>query len=387
MNRMLYDEHFSRLIVELDNKMRTVGDHIFRIVDEDFHPGVERRVEVPRMQYHETALVADVDRTRARGRALEADLGTTFVNVVQPLLSMQNELEGMIANRYAIDTQNVGTVSVPFDVVRVRDQVQEVACASDVVYRDGRLTSAPEASYRSIRDAVTRSAPGFLDDVTLRPMAPSEVESVVAALQRLAAAGRIDPGLLSGYIEALRARTVHVATSATVGAQVSAPVEPTPTVVIGPSQVVDEDAGEEDLDEDAGEEDLDEDTDDEDLDEDAGDEDLDEDAGDEDLDEDAGDEDLDEDADDEDTDGGEAASRSASGVRIVILDVGAQPDLVIVGLRTLGNGLDEASVRASLASLPYTLPGEFPAAQAEKIRAILVRVGASVDLLDGDDHE
>lgn len=71
----------------------------------------------------------------------------------------------------------------------------------------------------------------------------------------------------------------------------------------------------------------------------------------------------------------------------MIRDVGAQPDLVIVGLRTLGNGLDEASVRASLGSLPYTLPGEFPAAQAEKIGAILGRVGASVDLLDGDDHE
>ncbi|MEN9796345.1 MAG: hypothetical protein RL653_41 [Pseudomonadota bacterium] len=219
MNRALYDDHFTRVTAELEQKMRTVGEHIFRVVEQDFEPAVATRVEVPRMKYHEVALVTDVERARTRGRELESDLGKTFAEVVQPLLSMQAELEQVLADRYALDGAEAGgTVAVPFDVV-ISGGGTRVACDADVVAHAGRLALRESQELAPVREAITARAGDFLGGVPLRTLHPEELEQVVQALHRLAAQGRISQELLPGYEEALRERSLQVLDERAAGAR------------------------------------------------------------------------------------------------------------------------------------------------------------------------
>lgn len=210
MNRMLYDEHFSRIELELDKKMRTVGEHIYRVVEQDFEPAVAKRVAIPRMAYHEAALTADVARTRSRSKELEADLGTTFVETVQPLLSMQADLEATLASRYAIDGAKPGTLALPFDVV-CGGAPAWVACGSDLTLAEGSLAVQDDPRLAPVVGGLRQNADALAQSIELRDMDDTEHTQLVEALRSLAASGRIDPALLPGYEEALTERRLRVA--------------------------------------------------------------------------------------------------------------------------------------------------------------------------------
>jgi hypothetical protein len=102
LNRSLYDKHFESIHVEFDNKMRTIGEHIYRIYDEDFLPVVENRLKVPRIEYQALPLAVDEERVNARSEQLDANLAEIRSETLEPLLALHADFEQTMKSRFAL---------------------------------------------------------------------------------------------------------------------------------------------------------------------------------------------------------------------------------------------------------------------------------------------
>lgn len=102
LNRNLYNKHFESIYLEYDSKLRTIGEHIYRIMEEDFVPVVEVRQTVPPAAYQELALRVDERLVQSRSEHLEANLAALRRDTLQPLLRMHAEFEQLIQNGFAL---------------------------------------------------------------------------------------------------------------------------------------------------------------------------------------------------------------------------------------------------------------------------------------------
>lgn len=209
INRELYDQHFRRIHQESDNKVRTIGEHIFRILEEDFEPTVQHRLNVPKSSYQALALEVDARRVDERSRQLDADLRDMFEDCMTPLLEMHHRFETVLAAEHAIDaTGNQGELLIP----AVIEIAADGSCAARVGCRlerapqgeSGlRFTLVEDGRYAPVRDALRRACDSLPDRLRTRPMSDDEKEDLMAALEKLADEGRIDASLLPGYQEYL----------------------------------------------------------------------------------------------------------------------------------------------------------------------------------------
>ena len=211
VNRELYDEHFRRIFDESENKVRTIGEHIFRIIEEDFDPTVQQRLEVPRSTYQNLALEVDAKRISERSRQLDADLRTLFVETLAPLLEMHHRFETELAANYAVDIgPSVGEMLLPAAVAVSDDGGCElyVGCRIEGTPdgpngRSFRITQ--DERYAATREAIGRvAAAGLSERLKTRRMNEEELAELLVALEGLAEAGRIDAKLLPGYREYLQ---------------------------------------------------------------------------------------------------------------------------------------------------------------------------------------
>ena len=250
LNRELYDEHFGRIFDENENKVRTIGEHIFKILEEDFQPTVERRLRIPRSAYQELAMAVDIRRVEERSRQLDADLARLYDDTLVPLLEMHHEFEMELAADYAVEA------NVSNDDLLVPTGISINAGGEPEVLVGSRLEGAPDRSdglnYRFIEDAryddlrtVLQSAGSEMSQrLKPRELNKAETDDMYATLERLAEAGRIDPELLPGYrdyLDNFGLRSLNADEAVTLSIQPMSFDEPEPEVDDAAMEAADED--------------------------------------------------------------------------------------------------------------------------------------------------
>ena len=73
INRDLYDVNFQKILDEYENKIRTIGDHIIRIREEDIAPA-EAAARVPYEAAHSLPMDLDLQRLELRSQSLDETL-------------------------------------------------------------------------------------------------------------------------------------------------------------------------------------------------------------------------------------------------------------------------------------------------------------------------
>jgi hypothetical protein len=102
INRILYDKHFQAIYSEYDNKIRTIGEHIFAIWEQDLLPA-ETAAKVPHSQYQNLAIEVDLERLARRSAQLDQDLEVIFESALGPRLDLDRAFERALSAKYGVD--------------------------------------------------------------------------------------------------------------------------------------------------------------------------------------------------------------------------------------------------------------------------------------------
>lgn len=85
INRDLYDVNFNKIRDEYENKIRTIGDHIIRIREEDIAPA-EAAARVPYEAAHSLPMELDLERLQLRSQSLDETLSLLKSNRLDEVL-------------------------------------------------------------------------------------------------------------------------------------------------------------------------------------------------------------------------------------------------------------------------------------------------------------
>ena len=99
INRVLYDKHFQSIHEEYDLKVRTIGEHIFAIWENDLRPA-EQCAQVPHSAFQQLALDVDLERLARRSAQLDQDLEVVFERSLEPRLDMDRSFERALSSIY-----------------------------------------------------------------------------------------------------------------------------------------------------------------------------------------------------------------------------------------------------------------------------------------------
>lgn len=103
INRILYDKHFQAIHEEYDAKVRTIGEHIFAIWENDLRPA-EHCAQVPHSAFQQLALEVDLERLARRSAQLDQDLEIVFDRSLEPRLDMDRAFERALSSTYGQPT-------------------------------------------------------------------------------------------------------------------------------------------------------------------------------------------------------------------------------------------------------------------------------------------
>jgi hypothetical protein len=210
LNRELYDEHFGRIFDESENKVRTIGEHIFKVLEEDFIPTVEQRLKIPRSAYQQLAMAVDAKRVQERSRQLDADLATLYDNTLVPLLDMHHEFEMELAAEYAVEAKVSNE-----DILIPAGITIDAGGGADVMVGQ-RIEGAPDRSdglnyrlvdddrYEELRTVLESAESSMASHVKPRDLSADDEALLMETLERLSSEGRINADLLPGYQDYLK---------------------------------------------------------------------------------------------------------------------------------------------------------------------------------------
>ncbi len=103
INRLLYDKHFQAIYDEYDTKIRTIGEHIFAIWENDLRPA-EDAAKVPHSSYQELAVEVDLERLARRSAQLDQDLDVVYDAALGPRLDLDRAFERALSSTYSAST-------------------------------------------------------------------------------------------------------------------------------------------------------------------------------------------------------------------------------------------------------------------------------------------
>jgi hypothetical protein len=199
--RLRNDALFAKVTENLDRKMRTIGEHIFKIYEQDFAHAVAEPLALTRLECHEPALAIDDERIEARARALNLGLERAFQEVIEPLLEMQRRLEESLKSDVAIDGVEPGDFSIPMNAVLTAEGI--------------KLQHAPEAA--ALAPIVERTL-GDPRTLATRSISQGEYDAIALALRDLAKRGVLGPEDPEVIIAAIARDGFFVAGAPTAGA-------------------------------------------------------------------------------------------------------------------------------------------------------------------------
>jgi hypothetical protein len=207
INRMEYDERFNQIFDEYENKIRTIGEHIFQIRDEI------RLVESSSSQSLETiySLPMEVDLYRLEMRSEELDQTVNMLEAsrLQEIKSSLNELKSAIATlsyQKGIAAEQRAGLEALYVTSSTGEQDLLVAAKASrspggSITVDNSILESPDSD---ISGEVAQSVIEALDTRQQRPLQEEELEELREAIRTLSEDGIISPddaALASAVVE------------------------------------------------------------------------------------------------------------------------------------------------------------------------------------------
>lgn len=116
LNRQLYNENFKKIFDEYSNKLRTIGQHIFFIRDNDIAPAIEA-AQAPLDQIHGLPMEVDLYRLKVRAENLDDVLKILKDSRFDKILKSVESLEGTLDSQYGISNGTAATTADEFSSV------------------------------------------------------------------------------------------------------------------------------------------------------------------------------------------------------------------------------------------------------------------------------
>ena len=201
LNRELYNEHFTRIFEESSNKFMTIGEHIFRVYEEDFKP-VAQQIQTQARDYTDEAIELDVTLIEERSRQLDTDLSSLYTESLGPILERHSRFEAELSSQFAVDGKagSLGKVAVPAAVAFHAEKEAAVVVGGSVKKGDGSPELASRKRLRDVEDILRSNESILRDRAETREMNAGELQQVKKKLQEMAASGVIAKDLLPGYL-------------------------------------------------------------------------------------------------------------------------------------------------------------------------------------------
>jgi hypothetical protein len=215
--RSQYDQLLANAMNEYEHKLKAIGEHIYRIYEQDYCEFAEQPLTTPADTHLELSMTVDDRRLAARSAALEANLAALGSEVLEPLLSALREFEHALAGVYASHVNpGLGEVAIPAAIRLYQggdgeERIDVIASARVVRAGGGSASAGGSGGLRLRRDQqgdevaalVSRAAPAILDHAATHALTEGELGSLKETLGELARTGQIDGELLQGYYDYL----------------------------------------------------------------------------------------------------------------------------------------------------------------------------------------
>ena len=210
--RSQYDQLGSTAAVEYDRKLHLIGEHIYRIYEQDFRSFAELPLADPPERHVELPLAVDERQLAERSAALDVSLGELGDDVLSPLLTAQRDFEHKIASDYATAmTTPQGDLAIPA-AVRIVDEGSGPRLEAFAATRAERCAAGEGGTGFTLRrapfaDGVTRAveaaAPRVFSGMRARKLQAPELAQMKVALSDLVKGGYVEERLLQGYYDYL----------------------------------------------------------------------------------------------------------------------------------------------------------------------------------------
>lgn len=215
INRELYNLNFGKIHEEYQNKIRTIGEHIFQIRMEDIAPA-EKAARVPYETAHALPVEMDLRRLQLRSQNLDETLTMLKASRLDEVVNSIAELEGTLG---AYSLGRTSTQDAPEPVVAeglvtrsslqanivIGQQAQPVGAQAPV-----SLTLASTSLAAFDAPAMRQKVARVLDQKPSRPASAAEREELAQAAQALLEQGLISPEALTLFRDFLSADKLTV---------------------------------------------------------------------------------------------------------------------------------------------------------------------------------
>jgi len=111
LNRELYNVHFRKIYEEYDNKVRTIGEHIFQIKEEDISPAVDSSRTVYEAAHH-LPIEMDLQRLAARAENLDETLSVLRSSRLEEVLTSVEHIDSTLRSFNFSDIELGGGISI-----------------------------------------------------------------------------------------------------------------------------------------------------------------------------------------------------------------------------------------------------------------------------------
>lgn len=108
LNRQLYTVNFNKIFDEYRNKIRTIGQHIFYIRDNDIHPAVQA-AHAPLEEIHGLPFEVDLMRLKVRAQSLDETLTMLKASRFDQILYSLDNLESDLNSNHALTLKKDST--------------------------------------------------------------------------------------------------------------------------------------------------------------------------------------------------------------------------------------------------------------------------------------
>ncbi len=129
LNRQLYDLNFSKILSEYQNKIETIGEHIFQIRTEDVAPAI-KAARVPYEEAHSLPVETDLKRLSVRSENLDQALSFLKSNRLDDVLSSIDTLEVTLEAAFALEQ---GGTPLPANSLFVEGIVTDSSITSEII--------------------------------------------------------------------------------------------------------------------------------------------------------------------------------------------------------------------------------------------------------------
>jgi hypothetical protein len=204
LNRELYNEHFHRIHNEADNKFRTIGEHIFKVFEEDFQP-MEKSMSTSPIQYTDSAIDLDLRLIEERSKQLDTDLADLFSDSLDPILQRHSQFETNLSSMYAVDHgAAVGSVAVPATMA-YRSGGDAGVFVGNKVHKtsDSDFELTLKTNFQEVNGVLHDNQEMLREKSSIRTMTSDEVAQLKDKLTELSGQGLIREELLAGYFSYL----------------------------------------------------------------------------------------------------------------------------------------------------------------------------------------